>query len=95
MTNKLTNLLSTSTSERTVKDYEEMYDDFVSFAGGSRIDKKFEIPDKNKNADYYFDLDQFEIILELKQLSKYCKFNTVDQYFSSQLSKKKIKKLVL
>ena len=67
MTNKLTNLLSTSTPERTVNDYEEMYDDFVNFAGGSRIDKKFEIPDKKKNADYYFDLDHFEIILELKR----------------------------
>jgi hypothetical protein len=92
MINKLTNLLSTSTPERTVKDYEEMYDDFVNFAGGSRIDKKFEIPVKKKNADYYFDLDQFEIILELKQLSKYSKFNTVDQYFLSHLSEKKIKK---
>jgi hypothetical protein len=92
MANKLKSLLSLPTLKRTVKDYESMYDDFVHFANGSRIDKKFAIPDGKKNADYHFDLDQFEIILELKQLNKYSKFNTVDQYFSEQLSKGKIKR---
>lgn len=90
MANNLINLLSLPTLKRTTKDYEDMYDDFVNFAGGSRIDKKFAIPCNTKNADYHFDLDQFEIILELKQVSKYSESNTVDAYFSEQLSKGKI-----
>jgi len=92
MANKLTNLLSLPTLKRTVIDYEEMYDDFVNFSGGSRISGKFQVPGGKKNADYHFDLEQFEIVLELKQLSKYSASGTVDQYFSKRLSEGKIRR---
>lgn len=69
-----------------------MYDDFVAFAGGFRISNKFEVPEGKKNADYFFDLQQLEIVLELKQISKYFNSNTVDQYFSKLLFKGKIKR---
>ena len=38
------------------------------------------------NADYYFDLELFEIVLELKQLSTYRASHTIDQYFSQCFS---------
>jgi len=91
MANKLTTLLSLPTTKRTVNDYEEMYDDFIDFAGGSRISRRFVVPEGKKNADYHFDLELFEIVLELKQLSKFCESNTVAQYFLKRLSEGKIR----
>jgi hypothetical protein len=37
MSNKLTTLLSLPTVKRTASDYENMYDDFIRFAGGYRV----------------------------------------------------------
>ncbi|EGF91715.1 hypothetical protein ABI_01450 [Asticcacaulis biprosthecium C19] len=77
-----------------MSDYESVYDDFVRFAEGSRIDHRFEIPPGTLNADYHFDRVNFDVILELKQIYKYGKEDTVDQYFSKRLEEGKLKNFI-
>lgn len=93
MEHKLTEFLSTPTLKRKDRDYEDLFDDFVSFCSGARVRDLFEIPDGKQNADYFIPLDKLEIVLELKQITKYEKYNSVDEYFLKELSKGKLRKL--
>lgn len=92
MANALTALLTKSTLTRTDSDYERMLDDFVRFAGGVRLADQFLIPRGAQNADYFFDLEEVEIVVELKQLRAYRPAKTVDQYFSERLGEGKVKR---
>ena len=88
---KLTEFFAIPTNKRSTNDYEAMFDDFIKSAGGCRISDKYEIPQGKQNADYYFDLNSNEVIVELKQITRYTQHNTVDNYFSKLLQKGKVK----
>lgn len=90
MSNELKQLLALPTLKRTTQLYEEVYDDFIKYAGGTRLTDKFNIPDGKDNADYIFYLNDCEIILELKQVTKYEKDNSIDEYFQKELKKGKL-----
>ena len=64
-------------SSRTPAAYETMYDEFIDFSGGRRVDASLAIPVGKKNADYWIELDEFDILLELKQLTKFDNLKTV------------------
>lgn len=93
MKHKLVEFLSTETLQRSGRDYEAIYDDFVKFSGGARVAELFSIPTEMQNADYFFLFDNLEIVLELKQVTKFEKYDTVNDYFSKELSKGKLRKL--
>ncbi|MFA6136727.1 MAG: hypothetical protein WC667_01440 [Sulfurimonas sp.] len=90
MSIKLKQLLALPTLERTTQLYEEVYDDFIRYAGGTRLTDKFNVPNGKDNADYIFYLNDYEIILELKQVTKYEKDNSIDEYFQKELNKGKL-----
>lgn len=92
MSNKLSTLLKIPTLECDAISYEEIYDDFIQYAGGIRLTDKFSVPNKKDNADYLFYLEDREIILELKQVTKYEKYNSIDEYFTKELKKGKLNK---
>jgi|GEM_PF-4858339 len=73
------------TLDRRETDYESVYDELVESAGGRRVASAFAIPPKTLNADYYFDLPEFELVLELKQTVVYRRADTVDDYMSKLL----------
>jgi hypothetical protein len=91
MTNQLAHLLATPTVQRSVADYEGVFDDFVAFAGGARITATFTVPDGTCNADYHFECEQYELVLELKQINAYDAGKTVDEYFTKLLSEGRVK----
>jgi hypothetical protein len=74
-------LLYSPTSRRSAPDYEAMFDEFVATAGGGKAADCFQVPPKLKNADYYFDLGEIELLLELKQITKYELGKTTNAYF--------------
>jgi hypothetical protein len=82
MPNRLTTLLEMPPSSRTAAHYETVFDDFVRFAGGHRLSECVSIPPGRLNADYHFEFDDAEIILELKQVNAYRPSRTVDEYFA-------------
>ena len=90
--NRLETLLRTPALERKVSDYEHVFDDFISFAGGGRITDCFTVPNGVRNADYYLDAGDYDLVLELKQISAYRKEKTPDAYFSEPLHQGKIKR---
>lgn len=90
MANRLTTLLKTPTLTRTVADYEEVFDDFVRFARGHRLSECTTIPSGHRNADYYFEFDTVEIILELKQVNAYQASRTVEEYVAQLLKKGRV-----
>lgn len=92
MANELSALLRTPPLQRRAPDYEKVCDDFVSFAGGSRVEKRFIVPRNTRNADYYFDQGDYDLILELKQISTFRPVDTVDAYFSARLREGKVKR---
>lgn len=91
MPNKLTELISIPTLQRKATDYEAMCDDFVRSSLGVRISDKFNIPDNVKNADYLFNINEIEIILELKQITKFDKTESITQYFDEKLKQGKVR----
>lgn len=52
MSNALARLLETDSTRRSVEDYERTFDDYIAFAGGIRIEDRFDIPTGVLNADY-------------------------------------------
>lgn len=91
MSNNLLNLLATPVAERSDYAYERMCDDFVKYAGGIRISDEYEIPHGAYNADYLFKLNEREIILELKQVVKYDKGLSVNEYFIEEINNGNVK----
>lgn len=85
MANLLTDLFKTPTLERRAEDYERVYDEFVERAGGGRVSDLFTVPPGRLNADYFFDLADCEVVLELKQTAIYRKDKTLDEYISGLL----------
>ena len=82
------------TLARTVAHYEAVFDDFVRFAGGHRLSERVNIPPGFLNADYYFEFDSLEIILELKQVNAYRSSKTVDEYFGQLIQNSKVRDVV-
>lgn len=87
MAGRLKDLLLKNTLARTVQDYEGVYDDFVRCSDGWRVTDRFNVPSNYDNADYYFELDGYDLVMELKQIHKYLKDRTVDSYFNNLLSR--------
>lgn len=85
MTNALTKLLESVSTKRTVDDYERTFDDFIAFAGGARIDQRFDVPADTLNADYLVETGTLELIVELKQINTYDRAGSVDGYFAKLL----------
>ncbi|MBV1932810.1 MAG: hypothetical protein KUG71_13970 [Porticoccaceae bacterium] len=94
MSNILTELLKTPTSERKAPDYEAVYDDFVICAGGERVEIRISVPEGTANNDYVFDLEDCEILLELKQVTGHGRYKSVQDYFLNTLNKKRVRKLI-
>jgi hypothetical protein len=90
--NALSALLSTPTLERRAVDYERMFDDFAAQAGGGRVADRFDLPSHVKNPDYYLAFAEWELLLELKQISTYRPGDTVDAYFGNLLRQGKVRK---
>ena len=63
----------------------------MAVAGGVRVDQRFQVPEGTLNADYYFELDACDLILEMKQLHSFRPGETVDAYFSERLRQGKVK----
>jgi hypothetical protein len=74
-------LLAKDTLARDVRDYEDVYDDFIRYAGGVRVSERFNIPKNQHNADYYIECEGYDCIVELKQVQKYLTDATIDSYF--------------
>lgn len=91
MSNKLSELLQTNTLNRRVEDYEETFDDFIASAGGQRVKDVAIIPPKVRNADYVLDATDARLIVELKQVNKYMKSQSVDEYFRNLLRRGKVR----
>jgi len=85
--------LRTPVTDRRPEAYERVFDDFVRYAGGGRVADRFEIPAQVRNADYHFDLEDFEILLELKQINKYGAARTADAYFSKLIEQGRVLRL--
>jgi hypothetical protein len=90
MAGKLKALMAMNTTSRTTDDYESVMDDFVTFAGGHRLENVFEIPDRKLNADYYFDCGEFDCVMELKQARAYEGKKTVQSFFDKMLREGRI-----
>jgi hypothetical protein len=90
-TNALADLLRLRPVDRRASDYERMFDDFVRYAGGERVDKLFALPSHVKNPDYFFRFANCDLLLELKQISDYRKGDTVDAYFSKLIMQGKVR----
>lgn len=86
MTSKLSELLSMPPSERTPQIYEQMFDEFIRSVGGSRVEDLFVVPNGKKNADYWIEFEDAEVIVELKQITKYVPKKTVGDYFSDLIN---------
>ena len=91
MANALGVLLQTPTLERRADDYERMFDDFITQAGGGRVKDRFDLPTLVKNPDYYWVCDEWELLLELKQISNFRPDNTLDAYFQILLRQGKVR----
>jgi len=83
---KIADLFAMNTSLRTPDVYEAMYDEYIESAGGCRVDTTFTVPAGKKNADYRIESDFHDVLLELKQLTKYVRSDTVSSYFSRLLA---------
>ena len=83
--NALGVLLHSPTLERRALAYERMFDDFVTQAGGGRVNDRFDLPSHVKNPDYHWACDEWELLLELKQISNYRPHETLDAYFQNLL----------
>ncbi|WP_380872100.1 hypothetical protein ACFB49_30490 [Sphingomonas sp. DBB INV C78] len=90
MANALSNLLKTETVTRNVQAYEDVFDDYIVFAGGQRVAAVAEIPQAALNADYVLEAAEAQLVIELKQVSKYQASNTLDEYFSDLLRRGRI-----
>lgn len=91
MSNRLSHLLTSAPLSRTVRDYEEVGDDFVRFAGGALVTERFAVPLDSENADHFFDLEELEILVETKQLRSSSSAQTLDQYFSREFQRGRVK----
>ncbi len=91
MTNAFARFLQTNPVTRAVQDYENVFDDFIAFAGGERVDANAKIPQGALNADYVLEAVDARLIIELKQVSKYQASNSVDEYFSDLLRRNRIR----
>lgn len=91
MTNALATFLRTDTVTRGVQAYEDVFDDYIAFAGGQRVDAVADIPQGALNADYVLEAQDARLIIELKQVNKYWVSNSVDEYFSDLLRRGKIR----
>lgn len=87
---KIAELLAMNPSLRTPEVYEAMYDEYIESAGGCRVDSTYTIPVGKKNADYRIESDFHDVLLELKQLTKYVKSDTVSSYFAGLLAAEKV-----
>jgi hypothetical protein len=77
MPGKLKQLMSIGSLSRTETHYESVMDDFVEFANGHRLADVVPIPSGRANADYYFEFEDFDCLLELKQACSYDEKRTV------------------
>lgn len=75
------------TLERRSADYEDMFDDYVAWAGGRRVAELVDLPPGANNADYVFEGDDWRLVVELKQVDKYDAAKTADAYFGELHSK--------
>nr|WP_087576303.1 hypothetical protein [Sphingomonas sp. CDS-1] len=85
MVNALRCLLEIDPSIRRIDAYEAVFDDFIAFSGGRRVTDIAQIAKGLKNADYVLECDEVRLIIELKQISKYDRGKSVDEYFSDLL----------
>lgn len=90
---KLNDLLLMTPRLRRPEDYEAMYDDFIESSGGSRVIDRFTIPSGKQNADYWLEFGDAEMLVELKQVSKYDASLTVDSYFTELIRRGKVKNI--
>lgn len=90
MVNALRSLLEIDPSIRRVDAYEGVFDDFIAFSGGCRVTDIAQIAKGVKNADYVLEADEARLIIELKQISKYDRVKSVDEYFSDLLRQGRI-----
>lgn len=91
MSNALTRLLETPSVTRTVEDYERTFDDFITFAGGRRLENAIDIPPNLLNADYLIETEAIDLVVELKQVNAYVKANSVDRYFETLLNQRQVR----
>jgi len=84
--NALAGLLGKRSTTRSAADYEHMFDDFVVASGGGRVGDRFTLPPGLCNADYHFATADYDLLLELKQISAYRPQATLDAYFNKLLS---------
>jgi len=82
MTGELHRLLSMPTLERRPADYEAMFDDYVTWAGGRRVTDLVELSPGTLNADYVFESKDWRLVVELKQIAKYDPAKTANAYFA-------------
>lgn len=89
--NRLGELLNMKPRDRNVDHYEAVFDDLVASMGGVRIAERCAIPENSLNADYLVERPDCEIVIELKQLHKYDKDQSVDEFFRSLLRQGRIR----
>lgn len=94
MPNALSCLLETDTTKRSVEHYERTFDDYIAFAGGIRIEDRFDIPANTLNADYLVETDEVDLIVELKQINHYAKADSADRYFEKLLEQRQVRNAV-
>ena len=91
MSNALARLLETDSTRRSVEDYERTFDDYIAFAGGIRIEDRFDIPTGVLNADYMVETDALDLVVELKQINHYAKAASADSYFEKLLEQGQVR----
>jgi hypothetical protein len=91
MGNAYSELLKRPTAQRTAADYEAVFDDFIRFAGGERLEDRLDIPPDVQNADYHLLADPYELLIELKQMHTYRKEASIGAYFNALLAQGRVK----
>lgn len=87
----LDELLTIDPPLRKPPDYEAMYTTFVQNCGGFRVADRLDIPAGIKNADYWFEFDGIDLLLELKQITTYDAARTIDLYFTDLIRRGKVR----
>ena len=70
-----------------------MYTTFIQKFGGLRVAERLSIPAGKRNADYWVELGEVDLLLELKQISKYDASRTIDLYFTELIRRGKVKNI--
>jgi hypothetical protein len=87
----LDELLTIDPRLRKSTDYEAMYTTFVLGSGGFRVEDRLSIPEGTRNADYWFEFEDIDLLVELKQIAKYDATQTVDLYFTDLIRRGKVR----